>query len=191
MPFFQPEAHVDVLSNAVASFIGDRRSGSTPRFSAGYESSLAWTRPHNWMRRLIQQTKETNIEIVFHVTLCITTRYFVSAEYSYPQRTYAGRLRNAMHDSCWSNRSRPQQFFATTRRDDGYLEMHTPAQMSTKDWMLRVRDHDGKQYAFYQGIAYQMLHAKSRASAEWYEHLLDELRYDGRHGPRFRPYFAF
>ncbi|KAJ9664318.1 hypothetical protein H2198_000247 [Neophaeococcomyces mojaviensis] len=192
LDYYQPDMFPDILPSAVASFIGNRTTRSNgSRWSANYESSLAWTRPHSWIRRLVQYAEEANIEVVFNVTLCISSRH-VNIENLDAAHIPPGRIRKSHTHSgyCWCNR-RAFPWVWHARNGTAYMEMHTEAQMSTKDWTLKVKDHEGREYKFYQQLAYDMLHAKVRASQDWWENLLAGLRYDGRHGPRIMPTYAF
>lgn len=190
--YFRPETSRDVLPNAVASFIGNRKTASSAsRWSARYEPSLAWSRPHVWIRRLVQYAEDANIELIFNVTLCISSRHIDTDWISLASRP-RGRIRdgNGLVGDCWCNRIQPGELRYWNA--SMYIEMHTQAQMSTKDWMLRVKDHGGKGYAYHQQLAYELLHAKPRASQDWYGNLLAGLVYEGGRVPHQKmPKFAF
>lgn len=138
-------------SHVAARFVGNRNT---------HRSGYAFIRPQAWIRRLVMFAEEANIEVVFDMALCIINRCSpgLSTSESYGESS---------HRQCWSES--PRQYFCTL-----HWLVHINAQMSTKDWMLRVK-HGSQEYSIRQDLAYQMIHAPPNKGNLWWQDLLRDL----------------
>lgn len=151
---FRPR--VNAASLVAAGFVANR---NTRRLE------YAFTRPQAWVRRLILFAEESNIEVIFKMQLCITNSCDVNAAVS-------GSYGEPSHKVCFSNTAR---YPYHGERNSGYWLIHIVGEMSTKDWMLRVK-HEDREYAVHQQIGYEMIHAPVSKGSGWWQALLRDIR---------------
>ena len=177
-------SHSDRLPTVVASVIGDR--------THEVYNLYPWTKPHNWIRRLVQWAEQANIEVIFKVNLCISSDITTSPGEHIPLTIYQGQINhpyvyqwsfwNTEYENipCWSNRS-----WCTSPKE--YRAMHFEATMSTKNYLLEI-EFGGKKYKYHQKLAYEMLHAKAGKSNKWWCDFLAQKGYAARGRT---PYYSF
>lgn len=139
------------LNNIAAAFIGDRNS-----FTENYR----WRRVNPWLRRLILYAEQNDIEVLLHITLCVSNHtmktYYVGAG---PEPLAFNGAGQQVARLCYSNARRHRRPF-----EPPHLQLHLPATMSTKDYILHVT-HNDVAYSYYQGLAYAMIHAEGRTTS--------------------------
>lgn len=130
------------FSQVAASFLGDY---------SGHNFRRTWKRPLAWIRRLICYAESNGIEVILQLKMCIGYNY-------QNPHLYYGRA--AMHRStCWS-----QNLYGDIDVVDVW-QRHVDAEMSTKDYMLRV-EHDGRNYAYHQTFPYDLLRSLSKKDSD-------------------------
>ena len=166
------------LVNVAASFLGNRCTSTR-----GY----AWTRPQAWLGRLMRYAEQNNIEVVFQTTLCITGRW---AEHGSTTRNVVTTDTIVDFEATAADANlhvglRPSPCFSNDALNTWktpHWALHLDAEFSTKDYVLRTK-WEGKEYAFHQSLAYEMVQAPMGKSLGWWQALLRDLRYTG-HIPR-------
>lgn len=143
--------HTNSLSNIAASFLGNRATKTR---------WYRWTRPIPWIRRIVQYAENNNIEVIFRIKICFLC---VFPYHHYPQTP-------AELEKCWSAK---QLVFRVPR-----WQHHLEGEMSSKDYIFRV-EHDDREYAFYQKLAYDMLHTPGRKGQQYWYNMVAEVINNG------------
>lgn len=162
--YFKPRANS--LAHVAAGFIGNRRTMA----HTGY----GFTRPQAWLRRLLLFAEEANIEVTFQVQLCVATR-------ASPSTITSESYGQSADEPCFSNRNGMINYnfyhiYHSWRTDSRLWVAHHDAEMSTKDWMLRVKN-GGQEYAIHQQLGYEMVHGPNVRSVGWWLSLLRDIKH--------------
>lgn len=143
--------HTNSLHHVAASFVGNRFLRVDP---------YCWTRPIPWIRRLVVDAEDRDVEIVFQIDLC-----FANVVVHLLSRDFI--LIGEKTSGCWSTRHMSMETAAS--------RVHLQSEMSTKDYMLKVEYH-GCKYTFHQKLAYDLLHAPASQSQEAWLDLVEDVK---------------
>ncbi|KAK5957098.1 hypothetical protein OHC33_001467 [Knufia fluminis] len=169
------QSHNNALPYVAASFLADRKTAL---------KTYTWTRPIPALRRLILFAEKQDIEVILNITLCITN---ASPDHFY---VYDRQGNKVDPDPCWSSRQhyvpRVSHRGAPPAPGGWHWLMHSPARMSTRDWMLRCTIGEDE-YAFHQKLAYDMVHAPAGKAFVQCEEQMKVLRYN----QDVKPYSSF
>lgn len=126
-----------------ACFLGDHHC-------LGHYSHDTWKRPVAWLRRLIRYAVSNDTEVILQPKICIGY-YYSNAHFHYGNGTH--------RSTCWS-----LNMYADHNVRD-FWQRHVQAEMSTKDYMLRV-EHNGRDYAYHQTFPYDFLRSSSKKDSD-------------------------
>lgn len=139
-PAFQTPLN-DNISYVAEGFIADCES---------YASQSLWRFPHPRSSDLVHYIEGlgADVEIVFHVKICITS-------HSSPCESYCTTTDRSDLKFCWARR----EMWSSCRK----RARHVKGQISTRDWILRFQ-YDGEEHAVSQKLVYDLAHSSAGGS---------------------------